>query len=76
MLSQIGYLSVPPQLVEKLYNVHPGMVIVQDVRTHMGTLLVARGFEVSSTFLERIRNFGPDLQNETVKVLVPPAKAV
>jgi response regulator RpfG family c-di-GMP phosphodiesterase len=59
-----------------LRTVHPGMVIMQDVRTHMGTLLVARGFEVSSTFLERIRNFGPDLQNETVKVLVPPAKAV
>jgi hypothetical protein len=58
-----------------LRTVQPGMVIMQDVRTHLGTLLVARGFEVSSTFLERIRNFGPDLQNETVKVLVPPAKA-
>ena len=57
-----------------LRMVHPGMIIMQDVRTHMGTLLVARGFEVSATFLERIRNFGPDLQNETVKVLVPPAK--
>jgi CheY-like chemotaxis protein len=57
-----------------LRAVQPGMIIMQDVRTHMGTLLVARGFEVSSTFLERIRNFGPDLQNETVKVLVPPAK--
>ena len=59
-----------------LRTVHPGMVIMQDVRTRMGMLLVARGFEVSSTFLERIRNLGPDLQNETVKVLVPPAKAV
>jgi hypothetical protein len=51
------------------------MVIMQDVRTQMGTLLVPRGFEVSSTFLERIRNFGPDLLSETVKVLVPAPKA-
>jgi len=41
---------------------------MQDVRTHVGTLLVARGFEVSSTFLERIQNFGPDLLGERVKV--------
>jgi CheY-like chemotaxis protein len=57
-----------------LRSVRPGMVILQDVRTHLGTLLVPRGFEVSSTFLERIRYFGPDLLNETVKVLVPAAK--
>jgi hypothetical protein len=30
---------------------------------------------VSSTSLERIRIFGPDLQNEAVRVLVPPANA-
>lgn len=56
-----------------LWTVQPGMIIMQDVRTHMGTLLVARGFEVSTMFLERLRNFGPDLQNETVKVLVTSA---
>ena len=50
--------------------VQPGMIIMQDVRTHMGTLLVARGFEVTSVFLERTRNFGPDLLNETVRVMV------
>jgi hypothetical protein len=54
-----------------LRSVRPGMVMLQDVRTHLGTLLVPRGYEVSSTFLERIRYFGPDLLNETVKVLVP-----
>jgi hypothetical protein len=57
-----------------LRSVLPGMIIMQDVRTHMGTLLVARGFEVSATFLERIPNFGPDLMRESVKVLVPAAK--
>ena len=53
--------------------VQPGMIIMQDVRTQMGTLLVARGFEVTSVFLERARNFGPDLLNESVRVMVSSA---
>jgi response regulator RpfG family c-di-GMP phosphodiesterase len=57
-----------------LKAVQPGMVIMQDVRTHLGTLLVARGFEVSNAFLERSRNFGPELLNEIVKVQIPAAK--
>jgi hypothetical protein len=52
------------------------MVIMQDVRTHQGTLLVPRGFEVTSLFLERIGNFGPELLSETVKVMVPAAMPV
>ncbi len=56
--------------------VQPGMIIMQDVRTHMGTLLVTRGFEVTSLFLERARNFGPDLLNESVKVMVRAAQPV
>jgi response regulator RpfG family c-di-GMP phosphodiesterase len=59
-----------------LRAVQPGMIIMQDIRTHQGTLLVARGFEVSNTFLERSRNFGSELLNEVVKVQIPPAKAV
>jgi len=53
-----------------LRTVQPGMVIMQDLRTHLGTLLIARGFEVTPVFLERARNFGPDLLNETIRVLV------
>ena len=53
-----------------LRTVQPGMIIMQDVRTHMGTLLVPRGFEVTQLFLEKRRNFGPDLLNEVVKVAV------
>jgi hypothetical protein len=53
-----------------LRAVQPGMIIMQDVRTHMGTLLVPRGFEVTKLFLEKLRNFGPDLLNEVVKVTV------
>ena len=59
-----------------LKAIQPGMVIMQDIRTHLGTLLVPRGFEVTSPFLERIRNFGPELLAETVKVVVPAAKAL
>jgi hypothetical protein len=47
------------------------MAIMQDLRTSMGTLLVPRGFEVTPTFMERIRNYGPDLLAEKIKVLVP-----
>jgi CheY-like chemotaxis protein len=62
-----------------LRAVKAGMTILQDVRTHMGTLLVPRGFEVTEIFLDRIRKFGPDLLAETVKVRVPvnaPAQTV
>jgi len=53
-----------------LRSVQPGMTFMQDVRTSTGTLLVPRGFEVTQLFLEKMRNFGADLLNQTVKVLV------
>lgn len=58
-----------------LHMVRPGMIIMQDLRTHMGTLLVPRGFEVSETFLQRLRNFGSGILEEKIKVTVPAAKA-
>lgn len=62
--------------VMALRQVQPGMTILEDLRTHMGTLLVPRGFEVSETFLEKMRNFGPSALAENVKVRVPAALAV
>jgi response regulator RpfG family c-di-GMP phosphodiesterase len=59
-----------------LKAVQPGMVIMQDVRTHLGTLLVPRGFEVTNLFLDRSRNFGPELLAEDIQVMVPAAKPV
>lgn len=56
--------------------VQPGMTIMEDLRTHLGTLLVPRGFEVSQPFLERLHNFGATILSENVKVLVPAAKAL
>lgn len=51
-----------------LRSVQVGMVILQDVRTEMGTLLVPSGFEVTPIFLERMRHFGPELLGELVAV--------
>lgn len=58
-----------------LRMVLPGMTIMEDVRTHLGTLLIARGFEVSPPFLERLRNFGASILSEQVSVLAPQARA-
>jgi response regulator RpfG family c-di-GMP phosphodiesterase len=57
-----------------LKAVQPGMLIAQDIRTHLGTLLVPRGFEVTTLFIERSRNFGPELLDEIIKVVVPARK--
>lgn len=58
-----------------LRQISAGMIIMQDIRTSLGTLLVPQGFEVTPIFLERMQNFGPDLLNESVKVIVPAAKS-
>jgi CheY-like chemotaxis protein len=49
----------------------PGMVFMDDLRTQIGTLLVPKGFEVTETFLERARNFGPGILQEKVRVTAP-----
>jgi response regulator RpfG family c-di-GMP phosphodiesterase len=47
-----------------------GMVFVDDVKTQTGTLLVARGFEVTAGFVERARNFHPGTVKEPLRVLL------
>ena len=49
-------------------RVTPGMVFVDDLCTSVGTLLVPKGFEVTETFLERLRNYGPGILQERVRV--------
>jgi response regulator RpfG family c-di-GMP phosphodiesterase len=56
-------------------DVIPGMIFVDDLRTHIGTLLVPKGFEVTETFLERMRNFGPGILQERVRVMAAPRRA-
>jgi CheY-like chemotaxis protein len=59
-----------------LSNVLLGMVLLKEVRTEQGALLVPQGFEVTASFLERMRNFAPAILNEPVKVMVKAAKPV
>jgi response regulator RpfG family c-di-GMP phosphodiesterase len=53
-------------------RVMPGMVFMDDLRTSVGTLLVPKGFEVTETFLERMRNFGPGILQLRVRVTGAP----
>jgi hypothetical protein len=46
-----------------------GATFLGYVRAHIGTLLLPKGFEVTETFLERMRNFGPGILQEGVRVL-------
>lgn len=66
-----GMTANGPQLREiRLREVAPGMVLVDDLRTELGTLLVSRGYEISQSFIDRMRNFGPGLLEERVRVQV------
>jgi len=47
-----------------------GMVLAADVKMATGTLFVARGYEVTPAFLERIRNFRAGSVREPIKVLI------
>lgn len=57
-----------------LRDVVLGMTLLKEVRTEKGALLVPQGFEVSASFIERMRNFAPSILNETVKVMIKPGK--
>jgi hypothetical protein len=75
LLEQFGaYIAAEPNNPElhtiPLGAVKPGMTLTQDVRTPNGTLLLARGFEVTEVFLQYARTCGPDLLNKSVRILV------
>ncbi len=60
-----------PQLREiRLREVSPGMILLDELRTDLGTLLVSRGYEISQSFIDRMRNFGPGLLDTRVRVQV------
>jgi FixJ family two-component response regulator len=50
-------------------QLRPGMVLIDDVRMSNGLLLVARGYEVTTGFIERVRNFH-GMVNEPLRVEV------
>ncbi len=47
-----------------------GMIFATDVKLTTGTLFVARGYEVTESFLERVRNFRAGSVKEPLKVIV------
>lgn len=66
----LGAGSTTQEILEMpLRAVTPGMVFLEDLRTHMGTLLVPKGFEVTAAFLERMRNYGSGMLNDKVRVM-------
>jgi hypothetical protein len=72
----VGALVSAQELSEVVVgDLVPGMVFMDDLRTHVGTLLVPTGFEVTETFLERMRNFGPGILQERVRVMAAPKQA-
>jgi FixJ family two-component response regulator len=58
-----------------LRQVVAGMTMQQDIRTHLGALIVPKGFEITKTFVERIGNIAPELLDSKVRVTAPPRKA-
>jgi len=70
--SLVGLTAGTPEVKEvPVGRLTPGMIFMDDLYTQIGTLLVPKGFEVSETFLERARNFGPGILQEKVRVLAP-----
>jgi len=52
-----------------------GMVVAEDVKTRSGALLVARGYEITERFLERVRNFSREtIRKATWRVIIPDAR--
>ncbi len=52
-----------------LRSVTVGMILAEEVYGKNGVMIVGRNFEVTETFLERIRHFDPSLLKKTVKVI-------
>jgi response regulator RpfG family c-di-GMP phosphodiesterase len=66
-----GVVDVGPLLREILLcDVIPGMILLDDLRTESGTLLVSHGYEISQSFMDRMRNFAPSLRYAQVRVRV------
>jgi hypothetical protein len=48
-----------------------GMVLAEDARLATGTLLVSRGYEVTASFIERIKNFPPGMLAGEYRIVSP-----
>lgn len=68
--------SEPKQEIREvsLRSLSVGMVFAEDVRTASGVLLVSRGYEVTTGFLERLRHFRKEAIAEPLRVAVKTTK--
>lgn len=53
-----------------LHALRIGVILAEDLYTKNGILLITRGFEVTKSFLERVRNFGDGYVREPLRVIV------
>ncbi|MCC7382065.1 MAG: response regulator [Deltaproteobacteria bacterium] len=60
----------------RVLDLRAGMIVAEDVKTPSGGLLVARGYEVTDRFLERVWNFPEPVRRGLWRVIVPEARAV
>ena len=68
--SLVGEVDAPREISEvTIGNLKPSMVLMDDLYTQAGSLLVPKGFEVTETFLERTRNFGQSILEQRVRVV-------
>jgi response regulator RpfG family c-di-GMP phosphodiesterase len=68
-----GAVESKPRVREvRLQDVQAGMILMDDVRTDTGILLVSSGYEVSESFVNRMRNFGQKVLDEKVRVHMAP----
>lgn len=58
-----------------LHQVKVGMILKDELRTKSGLLIAGYDFEVTETFLARVRHIDPSLLNKVVKVSHSTAKA-
>jgi CheY-like chemotaxis protein len=68
------YRERPPRIQIRhvtVANLKAGMVLAEDVRLSTGNLLVARGFEVTTSFIERIKNFPPGMFAQEFRIAIP-----
>lgn len=49
-------------------GIRPGMILAEDVNTHTGMLVATAGYEVTASFVERLRNFQGQLTKEAYRI--------
>jgi response regulator RpfG family c-di-GMP phosphodiesterase len=76
LAAAVGEESAKVEICEiAVGKVKTGMIILDDVRTPLGVLLVPKGFEVTDVFIQRMRNFGPGILAERIRISAASAPA-